>query len=1078
MNEYLHKNLFGFDTNILDTSYVVFNLYVRKLRRCSAASRPPVEDTATSLRDSENGPGVHRRTEKVPDDTTGGLAATVSSLQASTASSNAEPAESMAQLVASFAGSVLEMVQQPLTSTDAPELDSGRQARSRFLRDMFCGTRLPDTARQLVEAVDGVDASCASVVRLVQHCGGLGAQPTQRAAQVELQGNARKALRRVKGARETLEYVLDAFVAECVETDGELAADESHKASAQSKTDDLYQDWMLPRCTMAELLCAVLGAMSVRAEEPTEFASRVLLQVTSTPGAEPTSLFFTSVLQRAKKQRCSFTSAALDAWRRSKQKERCPNNSSSSLATDDTLCLLSASQLRVLYHLSVELPQRTLCQMDSLLVLRSFFADLRALESDTSLSVEAFEQRAAVLADRVCDSLTVSCNVDDAELWMQHRLQSAVDQFAERRRCEGEQSVSRRSSFAQSLQNKVNSQHNASVRLDTAAVVSSSGAFSQSSSPAPPRTNSSSSVLRESVSQVHSSGSIADLLNSVSLLVDEAMHYSGHTSLAPPFQLGDDGRMMVSDCRQRLFNAIGGVNLFLRRCGLAHDTKVLASASGAKLVPTTLSADASARGDLYLPHDADEALGFSPESSELYARACLVLKELVEQQRLVDRFEALSRMPEAEFFRECHEDLLEADFAAADEHCVTSAARHAVSRRLASTMSVRVKVFHHSGEVRALTLPQTHAWNQLLLQFSDFWPALGRDCDLSYVDEDDKLVITTDREYKDLLRQRRDVVLEGLSLGGSSILGASRLGHSTTGKAPNALTLELFADLKAAAPPRPVPTRAAPGPSTGKSKPRDSQPTRKPTTGSASTVVDSMTDGMSVNEYIRRQEAKEQEQGLTMDELAKFYDRKALALGVAYSSPVAHQPSSVLPLVAEVGQPVAPTAPSAAPSPARSVFLALGREKRSQPQSEPAGATEPPSASQVVVRPTPSRWVAPPALGGQHPVSQLPGSPAARKVTSASSQPRPYGQLQLAQHQFRGEDSFLKDFRDRITQDVPPGALDDDDANPVSGPSWDRGGCNHLDAVQRQSTAEQRAMRYNGPQRRNAVPLPKTSPKK
>ena len=358
----------------------------------------------------------------------------------------------------------------------------------------------------------------------------------------------------------------------------------------------------------------------------------------------------------------------------------------------------------------------------------------------------------------------------------------------------------------------------------------------------------------------------------------------------------------------RLYEVLGRVNMFLRRAGMAKETRttnagkvvpagvgeqhvvVAASAAAAPSAPASFASLSNLRGGgsssalllgassstnanggassaalvsaaivskVYLAHTTDEARGFGPAESALYERACLVYEQLAAQSAVRLEMEALLAMGDEAFYAACDErGMLSGLFARADECCVAEdddcgeigavnggggeagAPRARLRRRLDTLLVARIKAFHHSGEVRALTIPQRLTFTELMAgRLARFFPDIliaaptpsasasaavpthkvstpsSYGCEVSFLDDGDKVRISSDEEFADLMQMRRRAALEGIAegagaLGASSVFGRSQISKSLASTAE--LKIELYLDPISAAPPLSAGAVAAP----------------------------------------------------------------------------------------------------------------------------------------------------------------------------------------------------------------------------------------------------------------------------
>lgn len=270
----------------------------------------------------------------------------------------------------------------------------------------------------------------------------------------------------------------------------------------------------------------------------------------------------------------------------------------------------------------------------------------------------------------------------------------------------------------------------------------------------------------------------------------------------------------------RLFDVIGRVNMFLRRQGLVRDVAV-DSASG-KALPTAIQDDAMKS---YLPHDLLEGV-WEQRHAAAYDEACFRHDVLREQSAVLSELEEALSLPDEQFVRAAQDDLFNSMFARADEcGLACGTLRTTVTRRVDALFSLRVKVFHHMGDVRSVTVSHRVPLASVLDTFHPWFHDL-RLCKLSYLDEDgDRVALSSQAEYEGLLRRLRrsylisgpdsaSAVWAGSSLSRSS--SSARGGLSGSSGATVDVKLELFSELLDVASSRPArvtKTAAAAGPS-------------------------------------------------------------------------------------------------------------------------------------------------------------------------------------------------------------------------------------------------------------------------
>lgn len=361
----------------------------------------------------------------------------------------------------------------------------------------------------------------------------------------------------------------------------------------------------------------------------------------------------------------------------------------------------------------------------------------------------------------------------------------------------------------------------------------------------------------------------------------------------------------------RLYDVLGRINLLLRRAGMAKDTK---TTTEGKVVPT-----AADDVKVYLEHQLDEVQGFGRRESVLYEHACLCFENWSKQNKVRMELDGLMNMPDDEFYRACDsQDMLSHLFADADRYCVVTETREAVTKRMDKLLIIRIKVYHHSGEVRVLTIPQRTTLQGLIDQkLLAFFPD-ARACEVCFLDDGDKVRISSDEEFADLVKMRRAVAIEGMGsgLGSTSILGSSQvLGRSQMSKSlmsSSELKLELYLDpiqnkgvaalggrVSSALARRDSPPTGARNintPSPTRSKPSESSPYTQANMGSKASPGAQGNNRLGLNELIRQQEAEDIKR---LEALG--IDWSKVSLGASATSkdanrqtkPTAHRPAGV-----------------------------------------------------------------------------------------------------------------------------------------------------------------------------------------
>ncbi|CUG29054.1 Hypothetical protein, putative [Bodo saltans] len=1082
-NSYLERNLFGFKTAVQDTSYVVFNLYLWKLGKSSREARSLAK--GESRRKQAIDVASNYQPPELESSAINALGATATSV-ISDASSSGNQADTIAQVLCPFVEAIIQVEQLPLHDALGlvPQAAAQRASRERFLRTVYANPLPPessvsprcDTALRFLrtvyanplppEAASLLDATllCGTVSRNVFRCVGSSSgicatQPATRALQLEAQGETRKLLAALKDAKSQLEDTLNNLTDdgedEGVDEDDNMADRRSQRKLYELCTK-LYDGYLLPRLSVSEVLCAARSALVVRTEDAVELATRALASAIPLqsrvnelyhPPIQGRHSSFRNLANRGNSD--AVATQREDSTRRWFRKQlrdagNCPlaEISTQLLKGDDagatldslpkatlaSFCALPPSSLRLVHVLVSELPPLSLMHLDGLHELQVLLKTLRMAATEPS-ELEAFTQT----ADDCCDRL-LECGLHDAEVWMEPKVRAVVSML-EANSSSARLSLATTATRQGSFTRRSSAQQSSMDDDAPGGSLSASRSLGRSANGATMQRTYSASLSMSRSGAGNEPRSVAVLLSELQAVCDESV-------VAP----SDD----ISHHVSALYDVLGRLNLFLKRMGLAHEVKLgpTATASGdgvAQKVVATVTSQGVIGGetpDVFLPHNSDDSLGFSDEGSELYTRASLLYKELVEQQRVTERLGMLSSVTDEEFFKEAHDsgDLLVSLFEKANEHCVMTAARSTVEKRLQQLLVVRIKVSHHSGEVRVMTLPQATRYEEVLLQFSTFWPLFVELCDVTHVDDGDKILISTDREYRDLLQFRRTQAIEGMyqsgSLATSQSFGRSLSGTSSVSASSNAMKVELFADPKRkAAPPRAPP--AAPSAAPSRAAPPRVAPavcSKEQTVAPSLTAqrfIDKVPQEMSINDYIRSLDSQNPSPSPkasepTMEELQRQYDRRAVAMGIQL-----HQPTKV----ASHPVPSSEEKPPAPPS-ARQMFLAMGKAKREGTNVSHTSQT--PDSVKV----PDGRW------GIPHQPANLPPSSGAA--------------FAFAQHSFKGEESFLKNST----------VVNDDDLDDYKS-NWNRGATNHTHAVMYGGASPNRQQRLSGPARRSAIPLPK-----
>ena len=1063
-NEYLFKNLFGLTCPVQDTAYVVYNLYLQNIRAELAPHH------------HENDADIVSDNNQQPDDDPQALAQT----QSSTLSSSGRQASTLLPILHQFISAVAEMEDLPLDAA------SQRGARLRFLSTVFA-SGLPPSCRSLVEVLGKLNSRVVEVF-----AADVPATQPARQQRIALQAQVRGAIAALKSLRTEFEGTLNG-ISEFADGEAGAGNEEGDQDNVQLRgvydaCERLYSDTIAPRIAVAELLCAVRSALAVRTEEVVTYARKQLHQLVEPCEAELARRSVTTKSAGAQRKRFADISDDtveeleqalppagdvddVDAWRKK---------------------ALAIGALRVL---ASEIHATVRMKLDAVEHMFDLFDVLRRRQQPSSAGGSPLQSEQKL--DDLCNQLLES-GVMDAEAWMhdlvasQTRSDASANAAAPAVDGAGSSAVAsppRTTSFKGSLSRQ------GSAASSSAAVASLNSTTTSSSRPPPSPSGSlpygynneqlktssgggGGGAARVEHKPLQGGGDIRETLAHLSAALDEISVTSA----------GRGGGCVVNS--SVLYDLLGQVNLFLRRHGLAHEaTSSSTSAGGVKFVPVVTD-DAST----FVPHELDELLGFGKVESELYARACLYHDQVSLQGRVQSRFEGLASTPDDEFFQECHDDLLEGLMAQADEACVVSPARRAVERRLLQLMVVRLKLFHHSGVVRLVTVPQTVTLDQLRQQWKDELFPDAMQCGVFYLDDGDRVMLSTSQEYRNLLRLRRSHVLDGAfaGVGGSGSLSGSRsmLSRSTVATS-NDLKLELYLDA-----PSVVPNSARPSSrSTAATSAKPQNPTNAPTTTTTSGAVNKATGsppqhkqqaqsppppppppqakpdifsqlppGMNINEYIRMVDEASQ-----LPQASAFIERRHAALigGTSGSPPSRGQPSpgQAQPQT-QLAQPSPkPSQPSVA-SPqlvlvehqarpnteARRMFLQMGKQARATEDTPvPGSQMTVGEGSVVVINPSKSKWQPPKneqggaVLVAQHAMSE--------SVTVQQTPPKSMAQ--------RAREEAEKYFDDD----------DDEFQDGNTGPGWNRGSENHVQAVM-YGNQQAGGLRHNGPLRRSGVPLP------
>jgi hypothetical protein len=1075
-NEYLHKNLYGLDSAVLDTSYVVYNLFLQNMRGPDqhGADLRPIAPAASAA---------------MPDPGEDELAQTHSSAM----SSSGRQASTILPILLQFVSSVVDMEDLPLLAA------SQRATRLRFLSTVFAAG-LPPSCRTLVEVLGKLNTKILEVFSAE-----VPATQPPRQQRLNIQAQVRGAISALKLLRTEFEDALnaisefaDAELEKCrsggaLNDDDNDDRDTAQLQAVYDRCEALYSSTIAPRISVAEMLCAVRSSLAVRTEEVAVFAHKQLLGMLdacpevlgwcSVPGTSRRFALLSDETVDSLEASCGAPEDGADSddgerWRRR---------------------VRAVGALRVL---ATEIHATTRMKLDAVVAMVNLYEALRQDIGNRKESKEVLESRLEDACTRLLES-----GVMDAEGWVAdlvtQRSQQQQRDAADAREAPSAVGVVGSPIRVASFKGMLSRQNSSSG--DHLLLSTNSGSGRPPPSPSASLPQGFSAARSSSAGQSRDTSSRRLETAGRSANVDLRETLASLSALLEEIQVSGEGTTSSSV----LYDLLGRVNLFLRRNGLAHEAMRGSGDASGKYVPV-LTDDATT----FVPHDVDDVLGFGKVESELYTRACLLHDQLALQSSVQRRLDALASMPDDEFFQECHDDLLEALLQSADDACIVSPSRRTVERRLQQLMVVRVKLFHHTGAVRLQTVPQRVTLDELRSQWKELFPD-ALQCRVYYLDDGDRVMLSTAQEYRELLRLRRSLVLDGAFGGASASLNASRsmLNRSAVATS-NDLKLELYLDSPSAVVPAPrgknsantnsantiaantnsaksstsqtpsvvssTPTRPLPATPV---KPQQPQPPQVPLPAPPD-IFSQIPPGMTINDYIRVLD-----QNSNVPQASAFIERRHAALVGATTDapspgyrpqpnePPPHQPPASLPGGAFRPPTTTTTPATAQPSAlvehavkpnveARRMFLQMGKQGRTaedipsnqQLPSPSAGKQQQQqqqivdhNSSVVVISPSKGRWA--PPKNEPHAVLV-----AQHALTDSLQQPKPLQQQQAPTALQRARAEAEKFFDD------------DDDELVDPKPSWNRGTDNHVQAVLYGGGQQQQQVRHNGPLRRNGVP--------
>lgn len=1181
INIYLEANLFGLDCPVLDTSYVVYNLYKQKWKNAkrgvgmSPNSTSEGMPTQHSQIGQEQPPTIEcaQRLTSVTEDplsprppplSRSPLAAApprpeveqpsprpssplhppqVPIHSKQDAATAPQPPTTAVGALLSFMKAVNDMSQLPLSDV------SQRASRRRLLTSLYVSS-LPPAAKKLVDAVVAIDDTVRKDVFEVP----LAASQAGRSARIGIQSSVRATLSKLRSLKTEIETLLNELNELADEEEPEYAAGtaggerelicgppgnaevaDRHRDELYDVCDQLYTDLVVPRIEVAETLLLSRTALALRTDDLCSFAAKAILlcyRMTGKTELGKLPSFGPLLWNRfAASQGSSssddgegiplswLTNDVLDECEEAMLNAHADGQDQQEPSDDDAVKRLKDARdterkaLICLRMVIQEVPEQSRFLMDAVGALCQVFV---VLESTSDDSLEGGDSDGmGIRLDALCDQL-LSLGLMDAEMWLQDQVRATLMQRNHAKKAASAVGVpsmgsSRKGSFGASLKQSIvkrtmsfgSSMHGSPNPLHR----SLSGALTPKQRMSVPSV-SGGGVGDDGMNYCDSDGEDDDdnyvlsrsggdestLLNTLTA--------SGNGGIGNSIEmlmqrldgiLGVPPPQSTSEClavTSRLYDTLGRINMFLRRNGMAQETKVTATG---KVVPT-----ASDNNKVYLEHVPDEAQGFSQTESVLYEQGCLCFESWSQQNSIRQQLDELAVAADDEFFRACHEDLLAGLLAKADEFCVITESRTAVVRRLDRLLVVRVKIYHHSGEVRVITVPQRATLLELRQQLLQYLADVDR-CDVFFLDDGDRVRISSNAEYEDLLRMRRGVVLEGMSL------GASQLGKSLLSS--NELKLELYLDPSLTTINRPStdkPARVEVG-AGGRGLPPVAKSTASPARQGAyrSLPPDYGNGGLSLNELIRRQEQDDAASGLEYQtgsvDLSKFFERKMAEKGIQPPTPpvssTSQQKSAPAQLVgADKPKPVVvPPIPrndthavggggpgevliyinpkqeqeheARKVAKTRDLFLAMGKAKKPSHDQELGSSLRSPRETVSVTPSThsPTRPVSHSGGLGYQPGTSVAVAPR----PSAQWKPKTHNEsLQLAQHPMKSS-GVVSDAKDMLRRYL------DDDEDDQSGAQWERGTDNHVQAVLYGGAGVSATpVRHNGPTRRGGVPLP------
>eukprot|EP00760_Papus_ankaliazontas_P022657 PhM_4_TR1890/c0_g1_i3/m.38021 len=213
------------------------------------------------------------------------------------------------------------------------------------------------------------------------------------------------------------------------------------------------------------------------------------------------------------------------------------------------------------------------------------------------------------------------------------------------------------------------------------------------------------------------------------------------------------------------------------RNGLCRTDTVVRDASG-KVVPE-LTPTAGTQHDVFVPHVNNHV--WTQQMSVLYEQCCLqyqLRRQLEDVRRQLHNAVGLS---DEDFIREAIDaELYGSLLESCDEVCIGSGERKVLENRVDTLLKARMKVYHPSGDIRVLVVPQRQPFpevqKQLVELFEDETNAVGGATAyrMSYVDGDgDRVIMKCEADWRECLRQKRESALMSYSLRATTTTKAS-----------------------------------------------------------------------------------------------------------------------------------------------------------------------------------------------------------------------------------------------------------------------------------------------------------------